>query len=413
MNYWRAASRLNSELAALPPASVDSPLAWRMAAVAFAVGFIVFGVVYSFGVFLEPIMADLGSNRSATSALYAVASSAFYFLGPATGSIGDRLGPRAITGFGALAMGGGLAATAFVTDIGIAYLTYGLGVGIGAACAYIPTFAVVGGWFERWRTRALSIAATGTGLGMVAIPPLCAAIIEHFGWRAAALALAGISGAILVVSAILVRPAPPRPSPPASEALGTTLRSIAFVQIYTSWVFGTIALFVPLVFMPAFAVARGADPLAASWLISIVGGASILGRLGIGYAAAGRTLLLYKGSILAMAASYVVWLLLPSYGCLVVFAAVLGIAYGVRIALVAPVLIGLFGASRLGGLLGTFFTATGIAGLAAPTAANLAVDYWGSDNAGIAVAITLGALAYALVLPLKASPERLEQRAAG
>jgi hypothetical protein len=70
MNYWRAASRLNSELAALPPASVDFPLAWRMAAVAFAVGFIVFGVVYSFGVFLEPIMADLGSNRSATSALY-------------------------------------------------------------------------------------------------------------------------------------------------------------------------------------------------------------------------------------------------------------------------------------------------------------------------------------------------------
>lgn len=48
-----------------------------MTAVAFAVGFIVFGVVYSFAVFLEPIMADLGSSRSATSALYAIASSAF------------------------------------------------------------------------------------------------------------------------------------------------------------------------------------------------------------------------------------------------------------------------------------------------------------------------------------------------
>src|SRR5689334_7720727 len=145
---------------------VHSQLAWRMAAVAFAVGFIVCGVVYSFGVFLEPIMADLKSSRSATSALYAIASSGFYFLGPATGWVGDRLGPRAITGFGALAIGGGLAATAFVTDIRTAYLTYGLGVGLGAACAYIPTFAVVGGWFERWRTRAMSIAATGTGVGM-------------------------------------------------------------------------------------------------------------------------------------------------------------------------------------------------------------------------------------------------------
>ena len=274
-----------------------------MAAVAFAVGFVVFGVVYSFGVFLEPIMADLGSSRSATSALYAIASSAFYFLGPATGWVGDKLGPRAITGFGAFTMAGGLAATAFVTDIRIAYLTYGLGVGIGAACAYIPTFAILGGWFERWRTRALSIAATGTGLGMLAIPPLCAVIIEKFGWRMASVVLATISGAVFVVSAFLVRPAPPRPNPPPSRALGTTLRSRAFMHMYTSWIFGTIALFVPLVFLPAFAVARGADPVAASWLISIIGGASVLGRLGIGYVGAERTLLLYKASILAVAST--------------------------------------------------------------------------------------------------------------
>jgi len=45
--------------------------------------------------------------------------------------------------------------------------------------------------------------------------------------------------------------------------------------------FGTIVLFVSLVFLPVFAVARGADPLAASWLISIVGGASVFGCLGM------------------------------------------------------------------------------------------------------------------------------------
>jgi MFS family permease len=385
-----------------------------MAAVAFAVGFTVFGVVYSFGVFLEPMMADLGSGWSGTSALYAISSSVFYFLGPATGSVGDRLGPRALAGIGALSMGAGLAATAFVADIGTAYLTYGFGVGIGAACAYVPTFAVVGGWFNRWRTRALSIAATGTGLGMLALPPLCAVIIEHFGWRVAFLTLAGISGTVLAISAVLVRPAPPQSNPPSSEALGTTLRSRPFVQMYASWVFGTMALFVPLVFLPAFATGRGANPVAASWLISIIGGASVVGRIGIGYVGStGGTLLLYKGSILAMAASYLIWLLLPTYGWLVVFVAVLGIAYGVRIALVAPVLIELLGASRLGGLLGAFFTATGIAGLAGPPAANLAADYWGGDTGSIAVAIVLGAFAYVLVLPLKAATGPLGRRAAG
>jgi MFS family permease len=297
------------------------------------------------------MMAEFKSSRPATSALYAIASSAFYFLGPATGSASDRLGPRALTAFGALVMGGGLLATAFVTDLAVAYLTYGLGVGLGAACAYVPTFAVIGGWFDRWRTQALSIAAAGTGIGMLALPPLCAVIIEHYGWRAAVLVLAVISATVLAACAALVRPVPPHASPAASEPLGRMLRSRAFLQIYTSWVFGTIALFVPLVFLPAFAVARGADPVAASWLISIIGGASVLGRLGIGYVARfSGSLLLYKGSILAMAASYVLWLLVPDYGGLLVFAAVLGVAYGVRIALVAPVLIELFGARRLGGL---------------------------------------------------------------
>jgi hypothetical protein len=69
---------------------IDSPRAWQMAGVAFVVGFIVFGVLYSFGVFLEPFMTDFGASRSATSALYAISSSAFYFLGPVTaGSVTD------------------------------------------------------------------------------------------------------------------------------------------------------------------------------------------------------------------------------------------------------------------------------------------------------------------------------------
>ena len=75
----------------------------------------------------------------------------------------------------------GLTDTAFVGDITTAYFTYGLGVGVGAACGYVPTLALLGGWFDRWRTRALGIAATGTGLGMLAVPPLCALLIEHFG----------------------------------------------------------------------------------------------------------------------------------------------------------------------------------------------------------------------------------------
>lgn len=376
-----------------------------MAFAAFAVGFIVFGVIYSFGLFLEPMMADLGASRSATSTLYAISSGAFYFLGPATGSIGDRFGPRAVASIGALLMAVGLTATAFVPDVRLAYLTYGIGVGVGAACAYIPTFAVLGGWFDRWRTRAMGIAATGTGLGMLALPPLSAVIIERSGWRTACLILAAISGTVLAVSASLVRPAPDAVNPEPREPLGTALRSAAFMHLYLSWVLGTIGLFVPLIFLPAFAIARGADPIAAAWLISIVGGASIVGRLGIGMVvSATGALFIYKLSVLAMAVSYVLWLLLPGYAGLMFFAAVLGVAYGVRISLVAPVLVGLFGSRRLGGLLGTFFTATGIASVVTPAATGIVIGHWGSDIAGAGLALVFGILAFILILPLREAP---------
>jgi MFS family permease len=321
---------------------IDSPRAWQMAGVAFVVGFIVFGVLYSFGVFLEPLMTDLGASLSATSALFSISSSAFYFLGPVTGWIGDRWAPRLVTAVGAAAMTASLGATALVDSVWTAYVTYGLSVGLGAACAYIPTFAVLGGWFDRWRVRALSIAATGTGCGMLVLPPLTAVLIERMGWRCAIVVVAILSGFSLTICAALVCAPPESATTDAPRSLGSTLRSRAFALIYISWIFGTMALFVPLIFLPAFATGQGADPVAASWLISIIGGASIVGRLSIGYATTSTgAVRLYKVSILTMAGSYVIWLLLPGYAWLVVFAAILGMAYGVRIALVGPVLVDL------------------------------------------------------------------------
>ena len=46
-----------------------------------------------------------------------------------------------------IVMGAGMVLTAFIGHIWVGYLTYGVGVGVGAACAYVPTLAMVGGWF--------------------------------------------------------------------------------------------------------------------------------------------------------------------------------------------------------------------------------------------------------------------------
>ena len=48
-------------------AILDLALAWRMAAAAFTAGFVVFGIVYSFGVFLQPMTEDFPIGRAAIS----------------------------------------------------------------------------------------------------------------------------------------------------------------------------------------------------------------------------------------------------------------------------------------------------------------------------------------------------------
>jgi MFS family permease len=47
----------------------------------------------------------------------------------------------------------------------------------------VPPLAAVGGWFVKHRNTALGVAAAGTGAGTMAVPPIAAALIHHFGWR--------------------------------------------------------------------------------------------------------------------------------------------------------------------------------------------------------------------------------------
>lgn len=380
---------------------IDSPRAWLTVAAAFIGGFVVFGVIYSFGIFIEPIAAELHTGRVATSALFSITSLTFYAFGSLTGHLSDRLGPRIVVSAGAGLVGAGLIASAFIEQIWVGYLTYGIGVGLGAACAYVPTLAIVGGWFTKRRNAALGVAATGTGCGMLVMPPLAATLIEQFGWRHANMIL-GVGCALLLAICASVSERPPLASP-SSHSVGRVVRSPAFAMLYVSWILATAALFVPFVFLPAFALDLGVSQVMAAALISLLGGMSVIGRVGLGLVSDHvGTLRLFKVATLAMGASYLLWLTATDYGWLLVFAAVLGLGYGVRIALMPVILIELFGLQSLGAVLGVFFTATGVSALVGPPLAGFIVDNTGSYRWAAALALAMGLLGFAAILRLRA-----------
>ncbi|NEM06125.1 MFS transporter [Geodermatophilus normandii] len=381
-----------------PSASVDSARSWVMVAAAFAAMFASFGIAYSFGAFLEPMAEEFGAGRGTTSVFFALTSLTYFGLGALSGVAVDRYGPRRVLLVGGIALGAGLAATSQAGELWIGLLTYGLGVGIGVACAYVPMVAVVSGWFERRRTLAIGVAVTGIGLGTLAVAPLAAALIEEVGWRNTHLLLGMAGAAVLVVCALVVT-RPPVQTGPAALTLAEAVRNRDYRRLYLASGLLSVALFVPFVHLPGYAVEAGVDRVAAAALVGVIGAASTAGRLVLGVVAV-RTgaLRAFQGCFLTMGASFALWSLGGGYGVLFTFAVVLGVGYGGFVALGPAVVAERFGTTRLGGLLGVLYTSAGIGSAVGAPLAGVAVDASGSYVPAIVGCLVLGAAAFLTVL---------------
>ncbi|MGH9133179.1 MAG: MFS transporter, partial [Ilumatobacteraceae bacterium] len=156
----------------------DSTRAWLIVVAAFLSSAVTLGTAYSFGAFFESMSEEFGADRSATAVIFGITTFTFFWLSIFTGRAVDRWGPRPILVVGAAALFGGLMATSQVDSLTIGYVTYGAGVGIAAACGYVPMVALVGGWFEHRRAVAVGLAVAGIGVGTLVLSPLAAALID-------------------------------------------------------------------------------------------------------------------------------------------------------------------------------------------------------------------------------------------
>ncbi|MDY7105226.1 MAG: MFS transporter [Actinomycetota bacterium] len=392
-------------LDAAPGAELDSGRAWLVAGASFLSTFTVFAPAYSFGVFFEAMEDTFDASKGATAFVFSIATFLYFLGGVVSGRVGDRVGPRPVVLFGAVVMAAGLALTAAAPTLWLAYITYGLGVGIGVACGYVPMVAPVGAWFVRRRTFAMGVAVAGIGCSWLVAPPLVAWIIDAHGWRAAYVVLAVVTLVLLGVASLGTAPPPGGGGGDDVRPVGEIFRLPGFRVLYAAGFIGTLALFTPFVFLVPYATDHGISDGAAAALLAVLGGTSVVGRLGLGALGANRVVRIYQGCFLALGLSFVLWLVAgSSYVVLVAFSVVLGLGYGGFIALGPALAAHLFGLRGLGGVLGAMYTSAGFGGLIGPPFAGLLTDLTGSYTAAIVAALCFGLVAFALLLRLDEHP---------
>lgn len=392
---------------------------WIVVLAAFAVTLVGFGSVYTFSAFLEPLQRDFGASRGSVSLVFSLAGFLYFGIGVISGPLADRWGARPLVIVGMLLVGLGFVLASAARTLLEVYLAYGLGVGLGVGCAYVPAVAVVQRWFVKRRGFASGLAVSGIGVGTLIMPPLASWLIEVAGWRGAYLVLGSLTAVIGVGMSLLIANQPrdkgtgpdgatvdmDAPAvPPTGVSVGQAVRSPQFACLYFACLISSFGVFVPFVHLVPYALDHQVSPSYAVLLIGAIGIGSTVARFCLGTIAdrMGRQPFLLA-MFVGMGAALGIWALATGFWPLAAFAFLFGLFYGGWVAILPAVIMDHFGGRNVSAILGILYTSAAIGTLVGPSAAGFMFDASGSYLLPI-VATALANIVAAGIAALAARP---------
>ncbi len=334
-----------------------------------------FGSLYCFGVFFKPFLTEFGWSRAETSGAFSLSFFMQGLLGIPVGKLNDRYGPRLVTTVAAFFLGGGFMLMSLIRAVWQFYFLYGVVIALGVSSS-IVLMAIPPRWFVRRRGLMTGVVISGVGLGTVLLPPVATWLITTFEWRTSYIILGSAILIIMLVAGQYLRRDPQQmglnpygDGTPLPRAMNTDGREFSFSQSFRTWqfwmlgilfFFHTYAVQTVMAHTPLYAQGVGLSAATASAVISVVGGASIFGRLILG------TVLDRVGSKPILAVCFIVkaaafvWLIFArAEWAFYVFAVAFGFSYGGAAVGHSPMVADLFGLSALSMILaGVSFVGT-------------------------------------------------------
>ncbi|MEP6884635.1 MAG: MFS transporter [Gammaproteobacteria bacterium] len=363
---------------------------WFVVFAAFTVTFVGFGSAYTFSAFVESLQREFAASRGSVSLVFSLAGFLYFGLGILTGPLADRLGARRLCIVGMAMVGLGLGCAGMAHTLEQVYVAYGLGMGLGVGCSYVPAVAVVQRWFVKRRGFASGLAVSGIGVGTLVMPPLASHLVDALGWRHAYVVLGVLAAVIGVGMAALIENDPrDRGLAPDGDALQTgetsraasgfavraAVKSRRFISLYAACLACSFGLFVPFVHLIPFALDHGIAQSSAVLLLGAIGVGSTAGRFILGGVAdrLGRELtlvLMFAGMALVL----LCWIFASAFWGMAIFALAYGVVYGGFVAVLPALVMDYFGGRNVSGIIGILYTSVALGTLIGPSAAGFAFD---------------------------------------
>jgi MFS family permease len=265
---------------------------WRTPAIALTSGGLILciamGIRHGFGLFLQPMGADLHWGRETFALAIAVQNLVWGATQPFAGMVSDRFGAAKVVVAGATLYLLGLVAMAHATTP--AMLVLGSGVLIGTGLSGV-TFSVVSGVLGRSyppekRSMVLGISAAAGSFGQFAMLPLTQWLISTLGWYGALLTLAAVSLVMAPLAAGLVEKRSVHVHAFAQSA-GQAMREALSHKGYLLLTAGFFVCGFQVVFigvhLPAYLADRGMAPHVAVTALALIGLFNIIGTYSTGW----------------------------------------------------------------------------------------------------------------------------------
>lgn len=372
--------------------------------------------IYGFGPYIGPIAEDLGWSRTLVTAGLTMATLVQAVGGIVIGVLVDKYGPRRFGVIGLLMIGAAFALLGTATGSAVNwYFLWAL-----IALAALPVQAsvwtsAVASRFNASRGMAFAVTLCGASVAAAVFPLLATRLIGEFGWRTAT---AGHAGIWLLFAFPMIflffrgaydrqgrkaanAPAAPRDLP--GMAIREALFSANYARLAIASLLFTFTILAIVVHFVPILTDRGADPMAAAGIASLVGIFSIFGRLGTGFAldrfsapkvgalvfllpALGSLLMLFGGST---------WLVLAAAAALV------GLTLGAEIDVIVYLTSRFFGLKNFGALYGGLLAALSVGTALGPLAAAAVYDTYGDYTLflWLTIAFMIGSSLALITLP--------------